>query len=158
MVQTSIMDGEAGSYDFADDTSNQLHHAVHQYLLELGWTTKVHGSELVLELDNDIWGLQIPNDIATQLLTELAGRRLSCPVVDIPGRWKVVLVEPADGVGSTPSLPESVSRIPSGAWVPLPPTVTPRGPVRWMSGHEPHGVPRPSARMIADVLGRLVRW
>jgi hypothetical protein len=145
------------SIDFAADAGDQLRHAAHQYWLELGWTTSVAGSQLALELDEDIWGLQMPTGLAADLVAELHAMRLSCPVVDLPGQptpRSVVLLEPAEVAQSAPPFPTPVGKLPAGHRVPLPPSMTARGPVRWLT-HEPHGTRRASVHVVADALTRL---
>jgi len=138
--------------DFGYETGDQLRHAAHQYWLELGWTTSVDGSQLALELDEDIWGLQMPTGLAAELASELRAMKLSCPVVDLPDR-SVVLLEPAE-VADALAFPPGVGKLPAGCRVPLPPSVTARGPVRWLT-HEPDGTRRPPVRVVADALSRL---
>lgn len=136
------------------DTGDQLRHAAHQYRLELGWTTTVDGSQLAVELDDDIWGLQMPTGLAVELVSELRAMHLSCPVVDLPDR-SVVLLEPTEVAEPAPPLPSFVGRLPSGCRIPLPPSMTARGPVRWLT-HEPDGARRPPVGVVADALARLV--
>jgi len=139
--------------DFGLETGDQLRHAAHHYRLELGWTTTMDGNQLVVELNDDIWGLQMPTGLAVELVSELRAMRLSCPVVDLPD-LSVVLLEPTEVIESATPLPSFVGRLPSGHHVPLPPSMTRRGPVRWLT-HEPDGARRPPVDVIADVLARL---
>ncbi|WP_133907388.1 hypothetical protein [Actinophytocola oryzae] len=140
--------------DFADTTGDQLRHAAHTYHLELGWTTTVDGNQLALELDDDLWGLRMPTALAVELVAALRAMDFSCPVVDL-AEPSVVLLEPVEVPVSTPRLPAAVGRLPSGCRVPLPPSVTGRGPVRWLT-HEPDGGRRPSVRVVTDTLARLI--
>jgi hypothetical protein len=137
--------------DFGAD--DQLRHAAHQYRLELGWATTVHGDQLALELDDDIWGLQMPTALAAELLVALRAIHLSCPVIDLPEPRSVVLLEP-ERPDATPALPPPVGKLPSGCRVPLPPSRTAGGPVRWLT-HEPDGTRRASVHVVADALTRL---
>jgi hypothetical protein len=142
--------------DFGLDTGDQLRHAAHQYWLELGWTTTVDGDQLALELDDDIWGLRMPAGLAAELVATLRRMDLSCPVVELPGQQGVVLLEPTEEADPVPPLPTPVGKLPSGCRVPLPPSMTVRGPVRWLTPHEPAGGRRPSVRAVADALTHLM--
>ncbi|MFL6122906.1 hypothetical protein [Actinophytocola sp.] len=142
--------------DFALDTDYQLRHAAHQYRLELGWTTTVDGSQLAVELDDDIWGLRMPTGLAAELVAALDRMDLSCPVIDLCDQQGVVLLlEPTGAAESVPPLPAQVGKLPAGRRVPLPPSMTARGPVRWLTPHEPVGGRRPSVRVVADALTHL---
>jgi hypothetical protein len=137
--------------DFGAD--EQLRHAAHQYRLELGWATTVRGDQLALELDDDIWGLQMPTDLAASLLTALRAMHLSCPVIDLPEPRSVVLIEPGR-VDAAPALPRPVGKLPAGCRVPLPPSRTDRGPVRWLTC-EPDGTRRAPVHVVTETLTRL---
>jgi hypothetical protein len=137
------------------DTDEELRHAAHHYRLERGWTTSVHGSQLALELDDDILGLQMPSRLAEDLVAALHSMRLSCPVIDLPGnRVSVVLLEPTERQQS-PAFPACVGALPHGHRVPLPPSTTAQGPVRWLARCEPDTANRPSVRTVADALANL---
>lgn len=140
------------------DIDEDLRHADLEYRLELGWTTTVHGGRLTLELDEDIWGLLMPTTLAVALATDLRVRGLSCLAVEVPDptdQRSVLLIEPTDAPGDAPLFPASVSRLPTGFPVLLPPSTTAQGPVRWLVPHEPTNTARPSARDVADILTRL---
>lgn len=150
----TITDIHPRSLDFGTD--DLLRHAAHEYRLELGWTTTVDGNQLTLELDDYTWGLQLPTGLAEDLVTALHAMHLSCPVIALPDRQdprSVVLLEPDVRPEAVPPFPAPVDRLPTGYRVPLPPSITARGPVRWL--REPDGVARPTARVIAHVLTRL---
>jgi hypothetical protein len=138
--------------DFGLETGDQLRHAAHQYWLELGWTTTVDGDQLAVELDDDIWGLRMPAALAADLVAALGRMDLTCPVLDLPDQQGVVvLLEPTEVESALP-FPTQVGKLPSGCRVPLPPSMTARGPVRWLTPHEPVGGRRPSVRVVADAL------
>jgi hypothetical protein len=142
--------------DFALDTGEQLRHAAHQYWLELGWTTTVDGDQLAVELDDDIWGLRMPAALAAELVAALRRMDLFCPVLDLPDqRGVVVLLEPTEVESALP-FPTQVGKLPAGCRVPLPPSMTARGPVRWLTTpYEPVGARHPSVRVVADALTHL---
>jgi hypothetical protein len=142
--------------DFTVDTDGQLRHAAHQYQLELGWTTSVHDNVIQLHLDDDIWGLRVAPDVAVDVVAALERMRLCCPVVDLPGpaRQCVMLLEPVGRTAAAPPFLPSVRRLPSGHRVPLPPSVTADGPVRWLTCGEPDGIRRPSVHAVIDLLTR----
>jgi hypothetical protein len=141
--------------DFGLDTGDLLRHASHQYWLELGWPTTVDGDQLAVELDDDIWGLRMPTTLAVELVALLRRGDLSCPVIDLPGQQGVVmLLEPTEVESALP-FPTQVGKMPSGCRVPLPPSMTARGPVRWLTRHEPIGGRRPSVRVVAEALTHL---
>lgn len=152
------MTSEPRPLDFTDHTGEELRHTAHRYRLELGWATTVHGSQLVLELDDDIQGLQLPTALAAELVTALRAVGLSCPVVDLPGQHvsrSVALLEPAGP--SLPAFPTSVGTLPPGHRIPLPPSMTAHGPVRWLTSAEPDGGTHPSIAVVADTLAGLTR-
>ena len=141
--------------DFGLDTVDLLRHAAHQYWLELGWPTSVDGDQLVVELDDDIWGLRMPTTLAEELVALLRRMDLSCPVIELPGQQGViVLLEPTEVESALP-FPTQVGKLPSGCRVPLPPSMTASGPVRWLTPHEPVGGRRPSVRVVAEALTHL---
>lgn len=150
----TVMDLHPRSLDFGID--DLLRHAAHEYRLELGWTTTVDGNQLTLELDDYTWGIQLPTSLAEDLVTALHAMHLSCPVIALPDRQNprsVVLLEPDERPESVPPFPTLASMLPAGHRVPLPPSITARGPVRWL--HEPNGIARPTVRVIAHLLTRL---
>lgn len=151
----TTMDIRPRVLDFADDTDDQLRHAAHQYWFELGWHTTVHGSRLALELDDDIWGLQMPAGLAVELVAVLRAARLSCPVIDLGGQQSVVLLESAERRESAPLFAWPAGLLPSGHLVPLPPSVTEHGPARWLAPHQPDGAMRAGVRVVAQALARL---
>jgi hypothetical protein len=141
--------------DFDLDTGDLLRHAANQYWLELGWPTTVDGYQLAVELDDDIWGLRMPTALAVELVALLGRLDLSCPVIDLPGQQGVVmLLEPTEVESALP-FPTQVGKLPSGHRVPLPPSMTAAGPVRWLTPHEPVAGRRPSVRVVAEALTHL---
>lgn len=145
--------------DFTDHVGDLLRHAAFEYRLELGWRTTVHGDQLVLLLDEDIIGLLMPTALAVDLVAVLRARRLSCPVVSLPDPAdprSILLLEPSPRQPAPP-LPVCVDVLPGGQHIALPPTMTPRGPVRWLTPHDPSRLRRPPARLVADELHRLAR-
>ena len=139
------------------DLDEQLRHAEREYRLELGWPTIVHGDQLLLELDEDTWGLLVPRSLAVPLIAELHALRLACPVVVLSETFAeqcVLVLEPTELEAATLRFPATVSRLPTGSMVPLPPSTTPRGQAHWL---EPAGAARPSVRVVADVLARLAQ-
>jgi hypothetical protein len=151
----TTMDIRPRVLDFADDTGDQLRHAANQYWFELGWHTTVHGSQLVLELDDDLWGLQMPAGLAVELVAVLRAARLSCPVIDLGDQQSVVLIESTERQESAPTFAWPAGLLPSGHRVALPPSVTEHGPVRWLTPHEPDSSRRPGVRVVAEALARL---
>ncbi|GAB3451635.1 hypothetical protein [Actinophytocola sediminis] len=157
MMTPALPDVAATHLTLVDDTGADLRYASREYQLERGWTTTVRGHQLLLDLDDDTWGLLMPTDVATALLAELHAMRLSCPIVGLPGthdRRSILLLEPERA--ATPRLPAAVSRLPSGTTVALPPSVTPNGPVYWLAPHDPPGSTRPAVQTVADTLTRVV--
>jgi hypothetical protein len=90
-----------------------------------------------------------------ELVAVLRAARLSCPVIDLGDQQSVVLIESTERQESTPSFAWPAGLLPAGHRVPLPPSVTEHGPVRWLTPHEPNIAGRPGVRVVAEALARL---
>jgi hypothetical protein len=138
------------SLTLGHDLDEQLRHAEREYRLELGWPAVVHGDQLLLELDDDTWGLLVPRSLAVALVAELGAVRLSCPVVVTAIQQCVLLLEPTEAEAATLRFPVAVRRLPTGAMVSLPPSTT----AHWL---EPAGADRAPVGVVADLLVRLAQ-
>jgi hypothetical protein len=103
-----------------------------RYRLDFGWAVVARGDQLAVRLDGEVSGVWMPLGVSAGLLVELGRRGLNCPIVGLPSLGQpdcVALVHAA----RCPSLPTGVHILRSGSHVPLPPSVTARGPVVWVS-------------------------
>lgn len=144
--------------DFTDHIGDLLRHAAFEYRLELGWSTTVHGDQLVLVLDEDLLALLMPATLAVELVAALRAQRLSCPVVSLPDPAQprgIMLLEPDPRQPQAP-LPACVTVLGAGQHIALPPTITPLGPVRWLTPLDPSCPRLPPVHLIAGELHRLL--
>jgi hypothetical protein len=103
-----------------------------RYRLDLGWAVVAHGDQLAVRLDREVSGVWMPLGVSAGLLVELGRLGLNCPIVGLPSLGQpdcVALVQSE----RSPSLPAGVRLLRPGSHVPLPPSVTARGPVVWVS-------------------------
>lgn len=103
---------------------------------EWGWPVVVFGEQVLLILGVEARALMLPTGMADAVTTILASRDRPAAVLDhpcAPEHWLVLVGEP---FGAALPWPDGVHTI-SGA-VPLPPTVTAFGSVRWLQPpHDP---------------------
>lgn len=94
-----------------------------------GWPVTLRRDQVTLNLDRHMLALIIPIGLASKVKTILAARRWPAPVLAHPSTpsHRVVLVGEPYGVALP--WPAQVQR--ATGTLPLPPTVTPRGPVTW---------------------------
>lgn len=114
----------------------------------LGWPVTVRGDQVLLNVGTEPVALIMPSVLADQATVLLAAQARPAPVLthpDMPGQRIVLVAEPF-GV----DLPWPASIRPITAHLPLPPTVTPAGPVTW--AHLPDGHALGFCREI-DLLG-----
>ncbi|MGH4021432.1 MAG: hypothetical protein ACRDT0_19820 [Pseudonocardiaceae bacterium] len=100
------------------------------YYRAWGWPVTVRRDQVLLNLDRQVVALLIPTGLATEVETILTTRRCTAPVLahpDAPGHRVVLAGEPF-----WVPLPWPPEVRPTIETLPLPPTVTPRGPVTWV--------------------------
>ncbi|MGH4017948.1 MAG: hypothetical protein ACRDT0_01615, partial [Pseudonocardiaceae bacterium] len=100
-----------------------------------GWPVTTRRDQVLLALDGHAVALLIPTTLATQLEAILATRHCPAPVLahpDAPGHRVFLAGEP---FGAELPWPPGVQPV-TGS-LPLPPTVTPHGPVRWAQPPRP---------------------
>ncbi|MGH4022445.1 MAG: hypothetical protein ACRDT0_25045 [Pseudonocardiaceae bacterium] len=103
-----------------------------------GWPVTTRRDHVLLALDHHAVALLIPTNLASQVQPILATRQCPAPVLahpDAPGHQVFLAGEP---FGAPLPWPPGVQPI-TGS-LPLPPTVTPRGPVRWANLPQSRGL------------------
>ncbi|MPZ66863.1 MAG: hypothetical protein GEU83_15600 [Pseudonocardiaceae bacterium] len=91
--------------------------------------------QVTLDLDRQVVPLLIPTDLTTDVTAILAARRCPAPILAHPdvSEHRVLLAgEPFD---AALPWPPGVAQV-TGT-LPIPPTVTPRGPVTWIEPPQP---------------------
>ncbi|MGH4021462.1 MAG: hypothetical protein ACRDT0_19975 [Pseudonocardiaceae bacterium] len=109
-----------------------------------GWPVTTRRDQVLLALDHDAVALLIPIDLATQVQPLLATRQCPAPVLAHPDAPQHRVFLAGEPFGAELPWPPGVQPV-TGS-LPLPPTVTPRGPVRW--AHLPQAQPLTTCREI----------
>lgn len=109
---------------------NPLVAAATGYRALCGWPVTLRRDQVWLSLDRDVVAWIIPTDLATEVPAILTARRCPVPVLTHPDepQHHVLLVGEPYGV-PLPWPPQVRMAI---GTLPLPPTMTPRGPVTWV--------------------------
>lgn len=113
-----------------------------------GWPVSSHDERVLLTLGSEATALLIPLGLADRVQTILLARTCPVPVLnhpDAPGYRVFVAGEP---YGVPLPWPPSVQV--AGGTLPLPPSVTPRGRVRWHSAPDRNG---PDTSREIDIFG-----
>lgn len=124
-----------------------------RYRLDLGWTTLARGDQFLLRLDGDVTGLWMPLCRSAALLVELGNLGLNCPMVGLPSLGQpdcVALVRPERCL----NVPTTVHILRPGSHVPLPPSLTSRGPAFWVSPPDPALGALPSLTTLVNLVTR----
>lgn len=101
----------------------------------LGWPVTVRGNQVLLNVGTELIALIMPSVLADQATVLLTAQARPAPVLthpDLPGQ-RIMLAAERFGV----DLPWPAQIRPMTGHLPLPPTVTPAGPVSW--AHLPDG-------------------
>jgi len=98
-----------------------------------GWPVSLRGDHVSLSLDRQVVALIMPIGVAIEVAAILAVRRCPAPVLAHPHAHEHQVVLAGEPYGVPLPWPPGV-QIAVGT-LPLPPTVTPRGPVTWV--HRP---------------------
>jgi hypothetical protein len=106
----------------------ELAHAARDYLFNYGWSTARGPQSLRLVLDDELVALLVPASAAPQLDALLLAADIASPVIDIPGTGWAFLS--GHNHATAPTVPAGTTLL-TGADVPLPPTRTAAGQVRW---------------------------
>lgn len=96
---------------------------------EWGWPVTVRGNQVLLTLGFEVSALVLPEGLGEAVTAVLAGRDHPVPVLvdpGVPDEWVLVVGEP---YGIPLPWPARV-RLLTGT-LPLPPSITPLGPIRW---------------------------
>lgn len=133
-------------------TDTDLLRAARRLRLDFGWSSDVRGGVLQVELDEDLSAIELDRAHAVDVLTRLREHGMDCPVVAVPGdRNRCVLFFRQD----TPEFfPASVTVLPAGRTVVVPPSVTRSGSAHWLSSPWTERVDLPSARVLAATVAR----
>jgi hypothetical protein len=94
-----------------------------------GWPVTTRRDQVLLTLDHQAVALLIPTDLATQVQTILAARQCPTPILAHPDAPEHRVFLAGEPFGAELPWPPGVQPV-TGS-LPLPPTVTPRGPLRW---------------------------
>jgi len=98
-----------------------------------GWPATLRREQVSLSLDRQMAALLIPTALAAEVVAILAARRCPAPVLAHPYAQEHRVVLTGESYGLPLPWPPEV-QVARGT-LPLPPTVTPRGPVTWI--HQP---------------------
>ncbi|MEU5853200.1 hypothetical protein [Saccharopolyspora shandongensis] len=135
--------------------------AYRTYLMQFSWTVSMReGDQIFAELDDEFGGLQLPTQLAIQVIAALRARQLECPAIVRTGSGQgncVLLFRPA-GMANAAMFPSMVALLRAGDQVMLP-TGGPRSRVEWLSplqSGDPN-VALPTAWTLARVIADLLR-
>jgi hypothetical protein len=131
--------------------ANQLHATVERLAIGRRWPLVLSDGNVHLPTGRGIGGLLVSAWIGGQV--EAAQPALALPALALSAELWAFLVDTAGiaGVGP-PVLPPHVRLVNNGQYLPLPPSVTADGPVRWV--HEP-GDHLPRLSTVLHLLGPL---
>ncbi|MGM1064470.1 hypothetical protein [Saccharothrix sp. Mg75] len=120
--------------------ANQLHATVERLALRRGWPLVLSGGNVHLPTGHGVAGLLVDVRLASPV-------RADVPVLALSPTLWAFLVDPARAL--RPVLPAGVLLLDGGRYLPLPPSVTADGPVRWVRE------PRDALPRLAEVLDLL---
>jgi hypothetical protein len=111
----------------------RLRHAAATYRRSLAWHILVTPNAVMLSLTGGLVAIAMPLPMAERTHARLLESGLSGPLCQMPGETDraVFLADGNDLVVAQQDLPRVVSFLSAPTLVPLPPTVTKFGPVRW---------------------------
>lgn len=95
----------------------------------LGWPVLVRGDHVLLNVDDDVLALIMPRVWAKRVQNVLSARSRPAPVLAHPHAPDHLIVLAGEPFGAELPWPDEVRA--AVGLLPLPPTVTPAGPVKW---------------------------
>jgi hypothetical protein len=147
MTAALLLSNTDTGLDAGTDTDTDLHRAARQLRMDFGWSSVVRGGVLQVELDEDLSAIELDRDLAVDVLARLREHGMGCPVVTVPGdRNRCVLFFRQD---TGAPFPASVTVLPAGRTVVVPPSVNRPGGVHWLSSPWTERVDLPPARVLA---------
>ncbi|MGH4018207.1 MAG: hypothetical protein ACRDT0_02965 [Pseudonocardiaceae bacterium] len=124
------------SNDQLDRASIDDETMIYRYRDLLGWPiTRGAGGEFTLQTGDTVCAADLPVGLAGEVQATLRLRMLDGPVVLVPGRQhrRMLLARPPDAGPAPPRpVPGIDLRVITEGPVALPPSGTPRGPLRWV--------------------------
>jgi len=95
-----------------------------------GWSVTLRREHVSLSPDQQVVAVLIPTELTAEVVAILAARRCPAPIMAHPYAREHQVVLAGESYGVPLSWPSGV-QVATGM-LPLPPTVTPRGPVTWV--------------------------
>jgi hypothetical protein len=137
-----------------DDPEPGVRRAARQLRLDLGWKVVVSGGHLCVELDEHLTGLVVPAEPTALLLAGLAALGVSGVAIGALHRDQAgCVLFGASGPAPGPEIPDGVSVLRPGAPVALPPSITLRGRLDWLTPAPTSAAALPSVHLLAYLLG-----
>ncbi|KAA2254438.1 hypothetical protein F0L68_30095 [Solihabitans fulvus] len=116
-----------------DSLADLLRQAAWRYRADHDWHTEIIGNQLMLSLGRDLLGVCMSAGRAGEINHQLRLYRLTYPVLPLPGprpRW--VFLASDSGRAHRTGTPYFVALLDLNQRIPLPPSGTSSGPLRWI--------------------------
>lgn len=108
---------------------------IYRYRVLLGWSITVGPDELALSGGSTVCSADLPIGLACEVQAALTRQMLDGPVVLVPGRqhrWLLLASPPDEEPVPARPLPGVDLRVVCDEPIPLPPSMTRHGPMRWV--------------------------
>lgn len=110
---------------------------LYRYRELLGWpvVTGTEDGDVILPASATVCSAALPIGLANEVQATLALRTLSGPIVLVPSRqhrWMMLATPPPEGAVPAKPVPGVDLRVVTNGPIVLPPSTTPRGPLRWV--------------------------
>ncbi|CCH33266.1 hypothetical protein ABZ816_18925 [Actinosynnema sp. NPDC047251] len=133
--------------------ADQLHATVERLAIGLGWPLVLADGNVYLPTSRGIVGLVVPARFGGWVDAEFDRRGIVAATLALPdGTWAFLVEDP--GV-QHPPVPSGVFVVDGPSYLPVPPSVTVGGPVRWVREPRTDVRPLPPFREALDVVCQL---